>query len=169
MLAVKISLYLFAFVLSNFVVLWFGNVGLIFTALFLIPFDFVIRCFFHETWKGMELVLKLGSLVLISSLITYLLNKDTLNIAYASCFGYISAQIVAGVFYQCFINKSYFVKVNGSDACGILIDSIVFQIIAFSYISFEITLSQFILKLIGGFFWYYIFFVKYKLQKNYED
>ena len=164
MQALRISLYLLAFVFSNFIVLWFGNIGLIFTALFLIPFDFVIRCFFHESWKGFELIWKLGLLVLTASVITYILNRDTLNIAYASCFGYISAQLVAGIFYQIFINKSYFIKVNGSDAVGILIDSIIFQLVAFSFISVEITISQFLLKLTGGFFWYWVFFVKYKLQ-----
>ncbi len=166
MVAIKISLYLIAFVLSNFIVLWFGNVGLIFTALFLIPFDFVIRCFFHETWKGKELIIKLGILVLISSVLTFLINQDAFNIALASCVGYVSAQIFAGIFYQIFINKSYFIKVNGSDAVGILIDSVLFQLVAFSFISLEITISQFILKIIGGFFWYYVLFVKFKIQKK---
>jgi len=164
MQVVKISLYLFAFVLSNFIVLFFGAKGLIFTALFLIPFDFVMRCMFHETWKGKELILKLGALVFTASIFTFLINQDTLSIAIASSVGFISAQLFAGVFYQFFINRSYFIKVNGSDAIGILVDSLVFQLIAFSVILPEITISQFILKIIGGLFWYWIIFVKLKLQ-----
>lgn len=166
MQAIKISIYLLAFVLSNFIVLWFGANGLIFTALFLIPFDFVMRCLFHETWKGKELILKLGLLVLTASLLTFLINQNTLNIAIASAIGFISAQLFAGVFYQIFINKSYFVKVNGSDAVGILVDSIIFQLIAFSVVLPEITVSQFLLKIVGGLFWYWIIFVKLKLQEK---
>jgi uncharacterized PurR-regulated membrane protein YhhQ (DUF165 family) len=164
MQVIKISLYLLAFVLSNFIVLCFGAKGLIFTALFLIPFDFVMRCMFHETWKGKELILKLGALVFTASVLTFLINRDTLSIAIASSVGFILAQLFAGVFYQFFINRSYFIKVNGSDAIGILVDSLVFQLIAFSVILPEITISQFILKIIGGLFWYWIIFVKLKLQ-----
>ena len=81
MQAIKISVYLLAFVLSNFIVLWFGSKGLIFTAIFLIPFDFVMRCIFHETWKGFELILKMIVLVIVAGLITYVINIDTQNIA----------------------------------------------------------------------------------------
>jgi len=166
MQVIKISIYLLAFVLANFIVLWFGASGLIFTALLLIPFDFVMRCLFHETWKGIELILKLGTLVIVASILTYLINSNAKNIAFGSAGGFISAQIISGIFYQLFINKSYFIKVNGSDAVGILVDSIVFQLIAFSIINFEITITQFLLKILGGLFWYWIIFVKLKLHKK---
>jgi len=164
MQVIKISVYLLAFIFANFIVLWFGAKGLIFTALFLIPFDFVMRCLFHETWKGKELILKLGSLVIAASLITFLINKSALNIALGSAGGFISAQIFAGIFYQFFIKKSYFIKVNGSDAIGILIDSLVFQLVAFHTIDLYVSTGQFILKIIGGLFWYWIIFVKLKIQ-----
>lgn len=163
---IKINIYLIAFILSNFIVLWFGPNGLIFTALFLIPFDFVMRCMFHETWKGKELIIKLGLLVLVSSIATYLINRHSLNIALGSMFGFIVAQISAGIFYQLNIKSKPFIKVNGSDAVGIVFDSIVFQLIAFSSISFDITISQILLKLLGGFFWYWILFHKLKLNSK---
>lgn len=166
MQVIKISIYLVAFILANFIVLWFGRTGLIFTALFLIPFDFVMRCIFHETWKGKELILKLGALVLASSIATYLINSDTKTIAIGSALGFISAQIFAGIFYQLFIKKAYWIKVNGSDAVGILIDSIVFQLIAFGSINLFITLSQFSMKLLGGVFWYWLLFIKFKFHKR---
>ena len=166
MQAVKISIYLVAFILANFIVLHFGANGLIFTALFLIPFDFVMRCLFHEQWKGIELVLKLGALVAVASIITYFINHDSINIALGSMFGFIAAQIFAGVFYQKMIKKSFFVKVNGSDAIAIIVDSIVFQLVAFSVIDTSITISQTILKIAGGLFWYWIIFKKLKLQNK---
>jgi uncharacterized PurR-regulated membrane protein YhhQ (DUF165 family) len=114
----------------------------------------------------LELIIKLGALVITASIITYLINADAQNIALGSAGGFISAQIAAGLFYQLVIKKSYFIKVNGSDAIGILIDSIVFQLLAFSVINYEITIIQFVLKLLGGLFWYWIIFVKLKLQEK---
>jgi uncharacterized PurR-regulated membrane protein YhhQ (DUF165 family) len=166
MQAIKISLYLLAFVFSNFIILWFGAKGLIFTSLFLIPFDFVLRCMFHEQWKGKELILKLGTLVIVASFITYLINKQSINIALGSAFGFISAQIVAGIFYQTFIKSNYFIKVNGSDLIGIISDSIVFQLIAFSFVDIKISIGQILLKMLGGLFWYWVIFKKLKLYKN---
>lgn len=163
---IKIILYLTAFIIANFLVLYFGKYGLLLSSLFLIPFDFVMRCFFHETWKGKELILKLGLIVLSASVLTYLINYNAQNIAIGSAGGFISAQIFAGIFYQLFINKSYFFKVNGSDAVGILVDSIVFQLLAFGSLNIYIMLSQFILKIIGGLFWYWILFVKFNFQSK---
>ncbi len=168
MQVVKISLYLLAFIIANFIVLWFGPTGLVFTALFIIPFDFVMRCIFHEQWKGVELILKLGALVVAASSITLLINYDAKNIAIGSACGFIVAQIFAGIFYQLTIKKTYLIKVNGSDAIGILADSIVFQYVAFSFIDCRITIAQFILKLVGGFFWYWLIFVKFKLQDKWS-
>lgn len=165
---IKITIYLAAFIFANLIVLDFGKYGLIFTALFLIPFDFVMRCLFHEQWKGLELIIKLGCLVGAASVITYLINIDSKNIAIASSVGFILAQLVAGIFYQLTIKKSYFIKVNGSDFFGIVVDSIFFQLIAFSVIDLNVTLGQTILKIAGGLFWYWIIFVKLKLQTKWN-
>lgn len=159
-------IYIIAFVFANLLVQYFGNIGLIFSSLFLVPFDFIMRCFFHEKFKGKKLVFKLGLLVLLSSIITYIINFNTFNIALASCIGFLFAQVFASLFYQIFINKSYFIKVNGSDAIAIIIDSFIFQLIAFNEINIIITFSQFVLKLFGGFFWYWIIFKKLKLQEK---
>lgn len=164
--AIRISIYLIALILSNFIVLWFGRYGLIFTALFLIPFDFVMRCIFHENWKGWKLIKRLLPLIVVSSIITLLINYETKNIAIASSVGFISSQICAGIFYQLFISKPYYLKVNGSDLIGIIADSILFQLIAFSSITPLVTISQILLKFIGGIFWYWIIFIKFKLYDN---
>jgi uncharacterized PurR-regulated membrane protein YhhQ (DUF165 family) len=164
MRAIRISVYLLAFILSNLIVLKFGSYGLIFTALFLIPFDFVMRCIFHETWSGMTLIKNMGLLVASASIITILINYNSLPIAMASMFGFIAAQIGAGLFYQKFIKSSQFIKVNGSDFIGILLDSVVFQLVAFSVINPSITISQVLLKIVGGLFWYWILFKKFKIK-----
>ncbi len=165
-LVIKISLYLIAFVLANFIVLWLGPYGLIITALFLIPFDFVMRCVFHEQWKGADLVAKLGTLVIIASALTYVINHETENIALGSMTGFITAQVFAGLFYQATIKKKFFIKVNGSDLVGIIFDSIVFQLVAFGSVDPIVFFSQVFLKAVGGLFWYYVIFNKFKLHQT---
>ena len=164
----KYVAYIIGFVASNLMVLNMGAKGLIFSSLFLIPFDFVMRSLFHESWKGWELFIKMGALVLAAAAATFIINAEAKNIALGSCFGFIFAQIFAGLFYQKYIKSAYFFKVNGSDAIGILVDSIVFQLIAFGSIDFSIMGSQFVLKLVGGLFWYWVIFKKLKLQERWQ-
>lgn len=165
MQAIRISLYILVLILSNYIVFYFGQIGLIITASLLIPFDFVIRCYFHEKWKGKKLVRNLSLLIFVASTLTFLTNQETLNISIASMIGFITAQITAGITYQMLIKKDYLYKVNGSDLVGITFDSLIFQYIAFGAINPYISLSQIFLKFFGGLFWYWIIFVKIKLIK----
>ena len=49
---IKYILYIIAFVFANLLVQYFGAKGLLLSSLFLIPFDFIMRCLFHEKNKG---------------------------------------------------------------------------------------------------------------------
>ena len=164
--ALKISVYLAALVLANFVVFWFGKEGLYVTAFLLIPFDFVMRSYFHEKWKGRDLLVNMFILIVSAGLITFLLNPEASAIAVASASAFVCAQAVAGVAYQWWINEPYFVKVNGSDLVGILVDSVVFQVIAFGTLDWGLTWSQTGIKMLGGFMWYYIIFKFLQLPKR---
>lgn len=161
-----VVIYLAAFVAANLFVKHFGAYGLWFSSLFLIPFDFVCRCLFHETWKGKKLILRLLLLTILSSLVTVAINHEAINIAKASCGGFIAAQIAAGIFYQYAIKKSPFIKVNGSDFFAIISDSIVFQYIAFESFNWQVTAGQVAIKFVGGLIWYYIIFKKLKLHEK---
>jgi hypothetical protein len=161
---VRILIYVLAVIAANFLVLYFGKYGLWFSSMLLIPFDFVMRCYFHEKWRGQELVYKLGMLIGAGSLATYLINFNTLNIAVASAVGFVIANIAAGLFYQAVIKRSKFIKVNGSDIVAICVDSLFFQYIAFGMLDPVVTVGQIIVKICGGLLWYYILFHGFKMQ-----
>lgn len=161
---IRILIYVLAVIAANFLVLYFGKYGLWISSMFLIPFDFVMRCYFHERWRGRELVYKLGLLIGSACLATYLINYRTLPIALASASGFIVANIAAGLFYQAFIKNSKFIKVNGSDVIAITVDSIAFQLIAFSVFDPLVLSGQILVKIVGGFVWYYILFHGFKMQ-----
>lgn len=158
-----ILVYLSVFTLANFLVYWFGPKGLVFTSLLLIPFDFVVRCYFHENWKGKQLLIRLTFIVIAASTITFLINKEALNIALGSATGFFAAQLFSGLLYQYLITKRSIIKVNLSDLAAITADSIVFQLVAFQHFNYQIILSQLFLKIIGGLFWYFILIERFNI------
>lgn len=158
--------YIGAAVLSNFIVLRYAQYGLIITALFIVPFDFVIRAYFHETWRGWQLFFRLSVLILSASLITFALNHKTMMIAIASFCAFLLAHTSASAFYQLMRKHTYLIKVNGSDIIGAVVDSTVFQLIAFGALSSTISVTQVLLKVLGGFLWYWIIFKKLQLHKK---
>ena len=54
----------------------------------------------------------------------------------------------------------------GSDVAAMLVDSLVFQYVAFGGIDFWIVLGTFALKTLGGLFWYWVVFVRLQLQNK---
>lgn len=151
-----ILLWLAAFVAANLLVNHFGAYGLWVSSFLLIPFDFVCRCLFHETWTGRRLVMNLTALTILSGCITFLINNGALNIALASFLGFAAAQLGAGIFYQRNKNKSWFYKVNISDLVAIVFDSVVFQLVGFGTLNIYVTTGQVIIKFLGGLMWYFI-------------
>lgn len=159
-----VSLYFVALIASNLIVQALGPTGIWIASFFLIPFDFVCRCIFHETWKGWKLIRNLLLLTIASSAVTILLNHDAIRIAIASVCAIVGVQVVAGGAYQLFKKESYFIKVNLSDLVAVIVDSIVFQLIAFSVFDWHITAGQIVIKFAGGLLWYFILFRIIKLK-----
>lgn len=164
--SILITLYLTALVAANLIVKHFGASGLWFASAFLIPFDYFTRCILHETLKGFKLVMVLILLTLVSSFITVVINYEAMEIALASVAGITSVQIVAGLIYQAFKQRSYLFKVNVSDAVAATVDSLVFQFIAFGVFDWTITVGQIAIKIIGGLFWYFVIFKLLKFKPN---
>jgi len=156
--------YLLAFVSANLLVNHFGAYGLWFSSLFLIPFDFIIRCWFQERIKSKStLLLMLFGLTIAVALIT--ISFNAVQIAYASTVGFTAAQLGAGIWYRMLKNKSLFIRVNMTDLIAIVCDSIAFQILAFGTLNPLVTIGQVVVKFAGGLLWYYILFKRLKIQK----
>lgn len=164
--SIFIAFYLIALVSANLIVKHFGAPGLWFSSALLIPFDFICRAIFHESWKGKKLVANLLLLTVVSGIVTFIINHEALNIALASFAGIVAVQIFAGIFYQMFMQKSYFFKVNLSDLIAIIVDSIAFQLVAFGTVNFEVTGGQMLIKAVGGLFWFYVIFKILKFDPN---
>jgi uncharacterized PurR-regulated membrane protein YhhQ (DUF165 family) len=148
-------IFILSLVVANLLVALLGPWFSIINAFVLIGLDLSLRDKLHESWNNDKLALKMGSLIVVSSLISYLLNSATGIIAIASFLAFALSMIADTLIYQVLKNKSWTIKSNLSNIGGSAVDSIVFPTIAFGGLMIEIVVMQFLAKVIGGFIWTY--------------
>lgn len=148
-------IYSFIFVLSivvaNLTVATFGVWFSPINAFLLIGLDLSLRDKLHDKWNGDPL--KIGLLIAVSGVVSYLINPATGMIAIASVTAFCLSMIADAFVYQRLLSKSWMIKSNGSNIAGAGVDSIVFPTIAFGGLMWQIVLMQFAAKVIGGLIW----------------
>ena len=150
---IYILIYLAAIVLANFLVYWFGPSFVIYNAFILIGLDLTLRDRLHDKWHNNKLWLKMLSLIAAGSLITFLLNQDTSQIALASVLAFAGAAMADTFIYSTLFHKKFLIRANGSNVFGALVDSVLFPTLAFGVFMPWIILGQFAAKVAGGFIW----------------
>ena len=161
---IYITMYLAAIILANLSSAYFGASASIFNAFLFIGLDLTSRDKLHDAWRGNGLTLKMGTLILTGSILSYIINHNAGRIAVASFLAFSAAAITDTVIYQLLHKKSYLVKVNGSNVFSAAVDSLVFPTVAFGGFLPWITLGQFAAKMLGGFLWSFILMDKTKRQ-----
>ena len=147
------AIFIFALIAANLLVAYFGPWFSIFNSFLLIGLDLSIRDKLHDSWKNKHLPIKMGGLILVASVASYLLNPATGMIAIASIVAFTLSMIAGSLAYYYLADKSWFVRSNGSNLVGAGVDSIAFPTIAFGGLMFELVLLQFVSKISGGFVW----------------
>jgi queuosine precursor transporter len=150
------GIYIAALVVANLLVAWFGPWFSAINAFVLIGLDLSLRDKLHEQWQNDKLILKMGGLIAIASVISYLLNPAAGAIALASFVAFALAMIADTIAYHFLRKKSWMIRSNGSNVAGAAVDSIAFPTIAFGGLMPEIVALQFIAKLMGGGVWSYL-------------
>lgn len=150
------GIYIAALVVANLLVAWFGPWFSAINAFVLIGLDLSLRDKLHEQWQNDKLILKMGGLIAIASVISYLLNPAAGAIALASFVAFALAMIADTIAYYFLRKKSWMIRSNGSNVAGAAVDSIAFPTIAFGGLMPEIVALQFIAKLMGGGVWSYL-------------
>lgn len=148
-----ITLYLIAIVLANLSVFYFGTKASILNAFLFIGLDITTRDMLHENWHGKDLFKNMSLLIVSGSLLSLLFNIGVYKIALASFIAFLVANYVDLYVYQKLFNKSKLLKINGSNVFSAAADSIIFPLIAFNGILFNIMLGQFVAKVLGGYVW----------------
>lgn len=161
-----IAIYLGAAILANLVIAWFGPLAAIPVAFLFIGLDLTSRDKLHETWHNNGLIWKMALLIASGSIISYILNRDAAQIALASFIAFACAATMDTISYHFLREKTFFVKINGSNVFSAAVDSIVFPTIAFGAFLPVIVLGQFAAKVLGGLFWYWILRGRFEKQKE---
>ena len=150
------GIYIATLVLANLLVAWFGPWFSPINAFVLIGLDLSLRDKLHEQWQNDKLILKMGGLIVLASVVSYLLNPAAGTIALASFVAFAIAMIADSIAYHFLRHKSWLIRSNGSNIAGAAVDSIAFPTIAFGGLMPEIVALQFIAKLFGGGIWSFL-------------
>lgn len=144
--------YLAAIVAANLLVARFGTVVVLPVGFLLVGLDITGRDFLHETWTKNRW-LKMTLLIAAGSVLSWLLNRDSGKVALASFLAFAGAGIVDTLTYTLLRKTMFLVKVNGSNLFSAFTDSALFLTLAFGTFMPGLVLSQFAVKVAGGFIW----------------
>lgn len=147
------AIYIAALVIANLLVAWFGPWFSPINAFVLIGLDLSLRDKLHEQWKNDRLIIKMGGLIAVASLVSYLLNPASGSIALASFLAFAFAMTADTIAYHFLRDKPWIIRSNGSNVAGAAVDSLVFPTIAFGGVLIHIVALQFVAKIVGGFIW----------------
>lgn len=144
-------IYISALVCANLLVALFGPWFSLINSFVLIGLDLTLRDKLHDTWNGNPL--KIGGLIAVAGIVSYLLNPASGQIAIASVVAFCLSMLADSYVYQKLKDKPWEKRTTGSNLTGAAVDSITFPTIAFGGLMPEIVVMQFISKVVGGFIW----------------
>jgi queuosine precursor transporter len=149
-----VALYLTAIVAANLLVTTYGPSISILNAFLFIGLDLTTRDALHEAWRGHHLAAKMTALIAAGSILSYVLSRNAGPIALASFVAFAAAATVDSLAYIALHERSYMVKVNGSNVLSAAVDSLIFPALAFGFpLLWPIVLGQFVAKVAGGWIW----------------
>jgi len=147
-----ISLYLVVIVAANLTVTRFGAGSTILVAFLFIGFNITSRDYLHRLWTT-GLAWKVVLLIGAGSLISWLANNASGQVALASVIAFSVSEAVDTLVFQRLRLRPFMWQVNGSNLVSSLIDSLLFLTIAFGTFMPFLILAQYGAKVGGGFVW----------------
>lgn len=148
---ILVALYLAAVVAANLLVTAYGPPATVPAALVLVSLTLTTRDALHDRWAGRALSLRLGALIAVGSLVSYLLNAKAAQIAVASCVAFAASEAVDALVYHALRRRPMLERTNASNAAGALVDSVIFPTLAFGLFLPWVIAGQAAAKVAGGF------------------
>jgi uncharacterized PurR-regulated membrane protein YhhQ (DUF165 family) len=149
-----IVLYLVAIVAANLSVATFGPSVTVINAFLLIGFDFSCRDYLQSRWEGHDLWLRMVALIAAGGVLSYAVNVNAGPIAVASTVSFVLASGADALVFAAIGKRvGRFIRWNGTNVVGAIIDSIIFPTLAFGSFLPAITAGQIVAKIAGGLFW----------------
>lgn len=148
-----IMTYLAAIVFANLGVAWIGQEAMIVASWVLIPLDLTVKDALQERWEGHGVVVRLGGLILAGSVLSAAFSASAARVALASFVAFAVSGVVDSLTLAMLYRRPKLVRVNGSNLAGAVVDSLLFQMVAFGSFTSWLFLAQSGAKLLGGFVW----------------
>lgn len=145
------AIYIASLVAANLLVAFVGPWFSVINSFVLIGLDLTLRDKLHDKWNGNPL--KIGGLIVVAGLISYMLNPATGQIAIASVVAFCLSMAADSFVYQKLKDQPWEKRTTASNLVGAGVDSITFPTIAFGGLMPEIVAMQFVSKVVGGFVW----------------
>jgi len=115
--------YLAAVILANLSVTVWGPAVTIINAFLFIGLDLTARDRLHDAWQEQHLFIKMSALIAAGSILSFLLNKNSGQIALASFSAFACAATVDTFVYQKLHTKPRWLRINGSNIPSAAVDS----------------------------------------------
>jgi len=148
-----VVIFIAAIATANLLVAHFGPWFSPINAFVLIGLDLSLRDWLHDKWRHQ--LWRMGLLIAVAGLLSYLLNPAAGQIAIASTVAFTLAATVDALVYHRLIDLDWLKRSNGSNVAGAATDSAVFPILAFGWFPGlpAIIALQFAAKVAGGGVW----------------
>lgn len=139
--------WLAAIVAANLSIGHFGPNVSILNAFILIGLTLTTRDILHRRWEGNHLKLKMGTLIAVGGVLSWITQPAVGGIAIASVTAFAVSEIVDSFVYS----RTH--SINKSNAISAAVDSFIFPVMAFGGFPIIIILMQYIAKVGGGALW----------------
>ena len=150
---IAVVIFVAAIAAANLLIAWLGPWVSPINAFVLIGLDLSLRDWLHDKWRGQ--MWRMGALIAVAGVLSYLLNPAAGRIAVASTAAFVLASSMDALVYQRLIDAKWLVRANGSNIAGAATDSVAFPLIAFGWFPGlpAIIGLQFAAKVAGGGVW----------------
>jgi queuosine precursor transporter len=148
------ALYLAAVVAANLTIAHFGPAAVVPVSFVLVGFVMTARDRLHDRWSGRGLTWRMGALVALGGLLSYLLNADAQRIAVASTVAFVVSESVNALVYAPMLRRRvpWLARVNLGNMPNAVTDSALFIGLAFGWMP-GLMLLQAAVKIGGGLVW----------------
>ena len=151
MLYLAIAIYAAAMIAANLSIAAFGPALVPVNAFLLIGLDLALRDWLHVRLRPIQM----AGLIACTGLLTYLLNPAAGMIAIASSVAFGTAALADWATFAK-LRGSWIHRANWSNVSGAAVDSLVFPLLAFGGLRWDIVATMFIAKVAGGAMWAYL-------------
>lgn len=150
-------IFLILTIIANLTVTYFGIIAVYINAAVTIPADMFLRDKIHEKWHNTSYFwVKFVALFLVGGILSFLLNRNSYNVAIASFLAFFVSNLIDTFIYNIYFKRTMLFKMNVSNLFSSILDAVIFITIVFGF-RLDLIFVQFALKFVSGTIFSYLY------------